>query len=493
MELDKLIEKSIIKCKELLAKNSFLEAKLISYQTIKVNPECHDAYMVLGICLLKEEDNEKAKQCFLKCLELENLKESAYNNLSVCYARLCQHEKSMKCILKCLDIDSKKDYYWSQLGFQYKKLNDLENSKNCFLKAIELNPNAINHANYGAFLGDNNNYNDAKIYFEKSLKIDPEFSGPHVDLFHIYALSNRYSHKLWEYYEKRYEVYDQLKWVKNTNIPIVENIKECIGKKCIIFCEQGAGDSVMFLRYLKEIPSTVDFTILCNKDLNSVFKLMKIKTLNDLKGKEKNYDFLISIMSLPYVLKIKNIPKPFFPIKPKKLSFNGNIGICWCGSPAHAHDKHRSTYFNNFYNIFSEKQKEIFKIFSLVKNYSFRKYADQNNVLDYSFGVLEENSLIDLSVNMNSILETSEAIIDNKITLVITVDTMIAHLSASMGIETWLLISKKCDWRWGLKNKSKWYGDNLILFRQEKLDDWNDVFEKIKERLGKRSFIKVKN
>lgn len=490
MEIKKLIDKSIKNCYSLLSQNKFLEAKLISYQTIKVNPECHDAYMILGICLLKDEDNEKAKQCFLKCLELDSMKESAYNNLSICYGRLGQHEKSIKCSLKCLDIDSKKDYYWSHLAFQYRKTNDLKNAKVCFLKAIKLNPSAVNYANYGAFLGDNGCYDNAKKYFEKSLEIDPNFSGPHIDLFHVCALKNKYTLKTWKYYEKRYDVYSQLNWAKTVGIPIAKNIKECLGKKCIIFCEQGMGDTVMFLRYLKEIPKEIDYTILCSKDLNSLFKLMNIKHINNIKENYKDYDCLFSLMSLPYFLKLKKIPYPFFPIRPKKIKFNGNVGICWCGSPAHAHDRHRSIYFKQFYSIFSEYHKENFKIFSLVKNYAYRKYSDKSNVLDYSDGLIEASNLIDTSTCMNSLLETADVIINNKITLIITVDTMIAHLAASMGIQTWLLLSKRNDWRWGLKNKTKWYGENLVLFRQKKLDDWNCVFKKIKGHLNKYPFIK---
>lgn len=485
MDIDNLISQSLNKCFQYLKENEFLKAKILSYQTTKVNPECHDAYMILGICLLKEQDNEKARLCFLKCLESDKLKESAYNNLSICYDRLNENEKSLKCILKCLEINQNKDYYWSQLALQYKKMNDITKAEDSFVKALEINPNAINYANYGAFLGENEQYEKAAYFFEKSISINPDFPDPYIDLFHIYALNNKYNQKLWQFYEKRFNVYNQLKWVKEKNVPVPNCIEDCYGKNCLIYCEQGLGDTLMFMRYLKLLPSKIKCTIFCTKETEDLFKKMNLKTVTKLN--EKKFDYYISFLSLPYYLKTSKIPNSYFPYKSKIKKFNGNIGICWCGSPSHAHDKHRSVNFKEFNKIFDNNN---FKIFSLVKNYCFRKYVDTNQIVDLSNGVLESSNLIDHSTKMKTILDTVEIILKNKISLIITVDTMIVHLAASMGIETWLLLSKKCDWRWSYNDKTKWYGSNLKIFRQSELDNWDDVIQKIKERLKKRSLIK---
>ena len=42
----------------------------------------------------------------------------------------------------------------------------------------------------------------------------------------------------------------------------------------------------------------------------------------------------------------------------------------------------------------------------------------------------------------------------------------------------------------GIKNKSKWYENNLKIFRQTKLDEWDDVLNKIEEYLSEYSSIK---
>lgn len=486
METKKLIDEAIKKSYDYLEKDKFTHARIISSQIIKIDSNCHDACMILGICCLKDQNIESAKEFFLKCLECETLKESAYNNLSICYSKIKQHHDSINCIWNCLSLNSTKDYYWSHLGMQYKELNYFSKADECFVKALDLNPSAINLSNYGAFLGDTGDYKKAAFYFEKSLKKHPSFFGPYIDLFHVYALNNRYSHKLWEYYEKRFDVYSQLKWVKEKNLKSPKNILECKNKKCVIYCEQGIGDGLMFMRYLKLMPSYVKYVISCEPEMKSIFEKLNIKVIASLKNKK--FDFYISLLSLPFLLKKSSIPKPFFPITSKIKKFNNKIGVCWSGSPAHAFDKHRSIYFKKFYEIF--KNKNNLEVYSLVKNYSCRKYEESNEIVDLSSGALEEEGLIKINKYMKDVESTAKIILEKKISLVITVDTMIAHLALSMGIETWLLLSKKSDWRWGLKNKSKWYENNLKIFRQTKLDEWDDVLNKIEEYLSEYSSIK---
>ena len=72
--------------------------------------------------------------------------------------------------------------------------------------------------------------------------------------------------------------------------------------------------------------------------------------------------------------------------------------------------------------------------------------------------------------------------------LIITTDTSILHLSASLGKETWGIISLYPDWRWGEFNKFNPYS-NLKIFKQKKFNDWFDVKDSLLNELK----IKIKN
>jgi ADP-heptose:LPS heptosyltransferase len=67
--------------------------------------------------------------------------------------------------------------------------------------------------------------------------------------------------------------------------------------------------------------------------------------------------------------------------------------------------------------------------------------------------------------------------------LVITVDTMIGHLAATMGKPVWLLLAYVPDWRWFLhRSDSPWY-PTMRLFRQTSPKDWPGVMSRVAAEL----------
>ena len=81
-----------------------------------------------------------------------------------------------------------------------------------------------------------------------------------------------------------------------------------------------------------------------------------------------------------------------------------------------------------------------------------------------------KDRLINFSANVdnneNSFEDTKESI--RNLDLVITSCTAIAHLSSTMNIKTWILISYSPDWRWFLDKKTTYWYDTAKLFRQKK-------------------------
>jgi hypothetical protein len=72
--------------------------------------------------------------------------------------------------------------------------------------------------------------------------------------------------------------------------------------------------------------------------------------------------------------------------------------------------------------------------------------------------------------------------------LVITVDTMVAHLAGALGLPVWLLLPDAPDWRWmSHRSDSPWY-PTMSLFRQRHGADWSEVVAAVGQRLAANPF-----
>ena len=73
--------------------------------------------------------------------------------------------------------------------------------------------------------------------------------------------------------------------------------------------------------------------------------------------------------------------------------------------------------------------------------------------------------------------------------LVITVDTMIAHLAGALGKPTWLLLKAEPDWRWPTdRPTSAWY-PSMRLYAQPRPGDWPAVLARVERDLAARTLV----
>src|SRR4029434_3481048 len=63
--------------------------------------------------------------------------------------------------------------------------------------------------------------------------------------------------------------------------------------------------------------------------------------------------------------------------------------------------------------------------------------------------------------------------------LVISVDTMPAHLAGALGVPGWMLLDALADWRWMEgREDSPWY-PTMRLFRQDTPGAWESVIARV--------------
>ena len=113
--------------------------------------------------------------------------------------------------------------------------------------------------------------------------------------------------------------------------------------------------------------------------------------------------------------------------------------------------------------------------YNLRKDYEneLKEISNKKNILNFP----------DLDSSKQAFIDSIEII--KNLDVVITADTSTAHLSATLGKKTWILLPFVADWRWFLdESNSKWY-ENVTLYRSKKIDDWDSPFKMIERDLKK--------
>jgi ADP-heptose:LPS heptosyltransferase len=68
--------------------------------------------------------------------------------------------------------------------------------------------------------------------------------------------------------------------------------------------------------------------------------------------------------------------------------------------------------------------------------------------------------------------------------LVISVDSMPAHLAGALGVPVWTLLHHEPDWRWMARGeRTAWY-PTMRLFRQPRPGDWEPVLARVAGELA---------
>ncbi len=63
--------------------------------------------------------------------------------------------------------------------------------------------------------------------------------------------------------------------------------------------------------------------------------------------------------------------------------------------------------------------------------------------------------------------------------VVISIDTVHAHIAGALGLPAWVPLSAAPDWRWGLHGRATHWYDSVTLYRQTRVDHWHDVLHEL--------------
>ena len=461
-----------------------------------------------GLNNLQDENYEDAETKLLECLKLVPNRISTLQNLIAVYIATEQkkklkeiinshnhlinenviqyglafdqhfnqnYSKSIEICKKLINLDYFKDSISDLLASNFKKQKLFLQTLKMYKKKLNKKKDYLIYYNIGTFFFDLGRTNKAIYYFKKSEDLKK------IDNSNLWNLSLCYL--TLGNLEKGFELYEY-RWLKKSNKQIkkFENIKtplstdEIINRNILISDEQGLGDTIQFSRFVIELLKfTKKITFVVNsklvKLLSNLNKNIVVIEYKDLKT--NNFDYHLSLCSLPLFLKIKDINDiNYYPLNlsnKNKISFEKNdinIGLSWSGNPNFHLDEYRSISFENFKEILNIKKINFFKLSQNVRNKDFLDYHSFSNLFDFG-----DKSLFEISNIMK------------KLDLVISSDTSIIHLAGILNIKSILLLNYNSDWRWFEdKKKTIWY-PSVEIIKQKTFNSWDNVFCELKKRI----------
>jgi len=234
----------------------------------------------------------------------------------------------------------------------------------------------------------------------------------------------------------------------------------------LIRCYHGLGDTIQFIRYAPLVRRTAAEVIVWAQPrlmplLEGAPGVDRALPLHD-GAPEAEYDVDIEVMELPYAFRttVETIPNrvPYLTAPTTLLSGRRpRVGIAWRAGDWN-HD--RSIPFSD--------------LLPLLDRHALSWYP-----LQFGRPAQEHHSRLN-SIDTQTICRLASVIVS--LDLVISIDSMPAHLSGALGVPVWTLLPSAADWRWMAdREDSPWY-PTMRLFRATD-GGWSSTIERISDAL----------
>jgi hypothetical protein len=241
------------------------------------------------------------------------------------------------------------------------------------------------------------------------------------------------------------------------------------GRRVLIRCYHGLGDTIQFIRYASLVRAVAKSVIVWAQPsllplLRCVSGIDRLLPLHE-GAPDVEYDVDIEVMELAYAFRstLATIPHEVPYLATVPLALNGRrpkVGIVW---RAGDWDARRSIEFE--------------QIASLLELTHISWYGLQ---IDMGEDTRHTNLH---ALDVRGLVRTARAI--RAMDLVISIDSMPAHLAGALGVPVWTLLPYDADWRWlEARSDSPWY-PTMRLFRQKTPGDWSSVIDDVRSALDR--------
>lgn len=432
-----------------------------------------------NIHYINKEYNQ-ALDCYLRVLAQDPSNIIVHHNIGIALCQLDRNEEA----LKYFEVPCSYNYVesWLSKGTALRALGRYREALIAFSTTFALDPkHSTAYSNYGNTLREFMQP-DLAIAF---MKIAQDLEPGNVN----FELNECVCHLMkgdliegWKKYNARWWYQSDTSFKPQLPGPEYNGTQDIKDKIVLVYYEQGFGDNIQFIRYVKLLKELgADVVVITKPQLFDLFtfNLPDCKVLNaDASIPPYNYHvplldlpkcFHTTIDTIPNSLPYLDVPETLKSKWKTKLGpkTKKRIGLLW--SP------NKVAFISRFRRI------QLEQLMSIVSHeYEFISLSYE--VDDEILNTLAKNNVRSFHTDINGFQETAGLI--SQLDLVISIDTVIPHLSGALGVPTWVMLTDYgCDWRWFLDRTDSPFYDCVRLFRQNGDGKWDSVLSKIRQEL----------
>jgi hypothetical protein len=255
------------------------------------------------------------------------------------------------------------------------------------------------------------------------------------------------------------------------------------GKHVLVRCYHGLGDTLQFVRLLAPLHAQAQrITLWAQPALVDLLRgapgVDAVLPLHD-GPPDLEYDVDIELMETPHALRLSvcDLPGPV-PYLSLPRSRTG-----WCEHLGQAREESlrvgiawRSGGWNDERSL---------------PAYALRMLEEVPHVRWFSLQYPREPACLEMAeLGCREITELAARM--QRLDLVISVDTMTAHLAGALALPVWTVLPHECDWRWmRARRDTPWY-PTMRLFRQSRPKEWRAVVADVARELGELGAIRAR-
>jgi tetratricopeptide (TPR) repeat protein len=500
-----------------------LDEAIAAYKhAIKLRPKFPEAYLNLGNALSEKGQADQAIDEYRQAGALRSNFLAAEQNLGLALSKKGCHSEALTAFARVVALTPADSGAHTNLGHALRETGHIDAAIGAYRQAIAIDPNSpLAYSNLAATLWKIGQYQEALADITKAIALRPTFVEAYINLGFIMNGLGRFDESIdafrhaltitdsplahfnlgfglllrgelepgWREYEWRTQCPEVNPTMRQVPGPAWDG-SDLSGKTILLLDEQGLGDAIQFIRYVRLVAERRPARIIleCQSPLARLLRTTQnVEQVISRGQTPPAYDVHCSLLSLPLVFNttLETIPTSTAYLQAEEqlagdwqISLDAEItkipgaakaikvGLVWGGNTKPNPDR----------TVGLAALAPLAAVPGVVF-VSLQKGPHAQEAKNPPPGM----RLIDLTDKISDFVDTAALI--NGLDLVITIDTSVAHLAGAMGKPLWILVPFSPDWRWLRDRKDcPWY-PSARLFRQSALGDWPSAINNLAEEL----------